>query len=210
VIQNPVLQPLAFRKNEKDNNGGVKRIIALGRLSGEKGHDLLIQAFAKVCSRHPQWILEIVGEGPARPSLEACRRSLGVDETVHLRGLTETPFDELNRADLFILPSRFEGFPNALCEAMAAGVPVISFDCPNGPREIIRDNVDGILVPPQDVNALAGAMDRLMSNPEERARLALRAPEILDRFGIEHIMKKWEETISEVAPGFSPMVQETR
>jgi glycosyltransferase involved in cell wall biosynthesis len=101
----------------------------------------------------------------------------------------------MRSADLFVLSSRYEGFPNALCEAMAHGLPVIATDCPVGPREIVRDEIDGVLIPPEDPQALAGAMGRLMDGSETRQRLGSAATEIGDRLSIVHLIDQWEELV---------------
>src|SRR5262249_55433299 len=104
----------------------------------------------------------------------------------------------LREADLFVLTSRYEGFPNALLEAMAYGLAAVSFDCPSGPNEIIRPDVDGVLLPAQGLDALADSMDRPMSDPAARARLGACAVEVAQRFGVERIMSMWENVLKEV------------
>ncbi|OQW92594.1 MAG: group 1 glycosyl transferase [Thiotrichaceae bacterium IS1] len=170
-------------------------VMGMGRFTEEKGFDLLIQAFAKVKDRYPKWTLTILGEGPLRQELENLCSDLGLTNRVYFLGRVKNPYRFLRQADIFILPSRFEGFPNALCEAMASGLPVISFDCPSGPREIIRDGVDGLLVPPEDINTLAETMEQLMKNESERKRLGTNALEITERLSLERIMQEWEQLL---------------
>jgi glycosyltransferase involved in cell wall biosynthesis len=172
-----------------------KRILAAGRLSAEKGFDLGIEAFAKVAGRHTGWSLQILGEGPERENLEKLVQDRGLQHRVDLPGWISDPSPMMRTADLFVLPSRYEGFPNALLEAMACGLPTISFRCESGPADIVRDGYDGLLVPPADVEALAAAMDRLMSDHDERRRLAERAVDVRRRFSEELFFKRWEAVL---------------
>lgn len=202
VIPNPV-NPVSLPSQAAAQLAkGMKphTLIGMGRLSREKGFDLLLDAFSRIATRHPDWTLKILGDGPLRNELEAQAQKMNLGSRIEFTGALHDPFPVLCNADLFVFSSRFEGFGNALCEAMACGLPVISFDCPSGPAEIIRQGVDGILVPAEDVTALAAAMDRLMGDADERRHLAARAPEVASRFGLERTMSLWAELFKDVLP----------
>ncbi|MEP7152706.1 MAG: glycosyltransferase family 4 protein [Nitrospira sp.] len=184
---------------EVKRSGGT--IAAMGRLSPQKGFDLLLRAFSLCAKLYPEWSLIILGEGEERGRLERLTHELGIKDRVVLPGCVSDPAKVLREVDLFVLASRYEGFPMALVEAMACKLPVISTDCPSGPKEIIRNGVDGMLVPPNDIDALAAAMNRLMADREERDRLGARAGEIVERFSIERIMPMWDELFTQAAYG---------
>lgn len=195
VIPNPVLLPVATSDRE-EMMVPKPALVAVGRLSEEKGFHLLIPVFARLVVDHPDWHLVIVGEGPQREKLKTLSEQMGIRDRVLIPGPVRDPTQILRQSDIFVLSSRYEGFPNALCEAMACGLPVVSFDCPFGPREIIRDGVDGTLVPPGDVDALVSALAGLMGDEGKRRRLAERAPEVVDRFDLEKVMGMWEDRLS--------------
>jgi GalNAc-alpha-(1->4)-GalNAc-alpha-(1->3)-diNAcBac-PP-undecaprenol alpha-1,4-N-acetyl-D-galactosaminyltransferase len=198
VIPNPVLALKERTARLPLKNGEGRMMLAIGRLVDQKGFDLLLDAFGQLAARYPDWSLEILGDGPLRGELEARARALHLEHQVKFAGEVADPFPILCVADLFVLSSRFEGFPNALCEAMACGVAVVSFNCPSGPAEIIRHGVDGILVPPGDVSALVAALDALMKDQDERDRLASRAPEVVERFSRNKVLLLWEQLFEEV------------
>jgi GalNAc-alpha-(1->4)-GalNAc-alpha-(1->3)-diNAcBac-PP-undecaprenol alpha-1,4-N-acetyl-D-galactosaminyltransferase len=193
IIPNPVVRP------DLDGEGEFKApspvIMSLGRFTEEKRFEDLLEAFAMIAPRHPEWSLLIAGDGPLRPALIQRAQALGLERRVLLPGLVEAPAHLLNRCDIYVLSSRFEGFPNALCEAMALGRPVIATDCPSGPRAIVRNGIDGILVPPMQPKALAKALDRLMSSPDECERLGAAAATIVDRFKLDPIIDTWEAVL---------------
>jgi glycosyltransferase involved in cell wall biosynthesis len=203
IIPNPIaIEPP--KPGEKMSPAQERTVIAMGRFAPEKGFDLLLDAFARIAHEHPSWRLVIWGDGHLRSQLEVLRDRLGLTERVSLPGRTTEPFAALRRADLFVMSSRREGFPLALGEAMACGLPAVSFDCPSGPRELIRHEIDGLLVPDGDVPALADALDRLMTNDAERAQLAARAVDVNERFGAERVLGQWERMLQDVATETRP------
>jgi glycosyltransferase involved in cell wall biosynthesis len=205
VIPNPVLPPGVRGQRQPGTETGARprRVLAVGRLCHQKGHDLLIHAFDRCRGIHPGWTLVLAGAGPDRADLEQLVTRLGLSDVVRFTGEIADMDTTYAAADMFVLPSRFEGFPNALCEAMAHGLPVISFDCPSGPSEIIRSGVDGILVAPGDAEALAAAMDGLMRDAATRAELGARAAESVRRFSAASILAKWEDLVVRVRRGRS-------
>jgi GalNAc-alpha-(1->4)-GalNAc-alpha-(1->3)-diNAcBac-PP-undecaprenol alpha-1,4-N-acetyl-D-galactosaminyltransferase len=201
VIPNPVLAPpdgVQFAPRKTDLGKPYHTLIGIGSLRPVKGFDRLIEAFSRIAAKHAGWKLVIYGEGPCRPELEQQVSRLGLAHRIDLPGVTRDSHERLRDADLFVLCSRNEGFPNALAEAMACGLPVVSFDCKSGPRELIRDGIDGVLVPDNDIGALAEQFDRLMGDPSERERLAQAAPEVLQRFSSERVLALWQHAVEEV------------
>jgi glycosyltransferase involved in cell wall biosynthesis len=174
-------------------------IVAMGRLSQEKRFDLLIRAYSQVAEKNHDWDLMILGEGPKRVELEVLRDELGLHNRVFLPGAVRHPHDVIKRGEIFVLSSELEGFPMALCEAMACGLPVITTEYHSAVRDIVEDGQNGILVPPGDSAPLAEAMMGLIENPRERKRLAANGVEIGMRFSVDAVMKRWEQLLKEVA-----------
>lgn len=173
-------------------------ILSVGRLGKEKGHDLLIRAFAHIGASREGWRLVILGEGPERSTLEKIAETLGISDAVTMPGIVEEPIEWMHKAKIFVLPSRYEGFPNALLEAMACGCAAVASNCPSGPSEIICHNENGLLVPKEDVKALSAAMSRLMKDENLRIRLGEKALEVRSRFSESAIMAKWDNLIERV------------
>ena len=166
-------------------------IVSMGRLSYQKGYDFLIPAFAQLADRYPDLQPVIMGEGADREKLEALRDGLGMKTRILMPGSIQSIAPVLHKAEFFVMASRFEGFPMAHLEALSSRLPVVVTDCESGPREIVRHEVDGLLVKTEDVEALMEGMNKLMENPALQQQFAQRAPEILDRFGMEKVMDDW-------------------
>jgi len=192
VIPNPV----AGRPNSVGSERRKHRILAVGRLAPQKGFDWLIKAFALIHDKFPDWSLRIVGEGAERTDLRRQAMALGVAEKVEMPGIITEIEKEYDSASLFVLSSRYEGFPNALCEAMVAGLPVVAFDCPGGIDEIIAPGQSGLVVRLGDIDSLAINMARLMASEELRHSLGKSATGIAIRYSADRILGLWESCLA--------------
>ena len=171
----------------------VERVVMVANLRAEKGHDTLLAAVPRILERHPQASFTLVGEGPRREPLEVLARALGIDGRVHFVGECRDVGAVLREHDLFVLPSRSEAFPNALIEAMATALPVVATSV-GGIPEVVRHGVNGRLVPPDDVEALAAAVCALMADPAAAAALGQAARRDVERhYTIDRMVERFEQ-----------------
>jgi glycosyltransferase involved in cell wall biosynthesis len=187
VIPNPV--------NVIDTDISVKKkqIVTVGRLSHEKGHIVLVKAFSRLVQK--DWTLHIIGDGPERSDLEEEALSFGISERVFFYGHLIDFRNILGESEIFVLPSFYEGFPNALIEAMSVPLTCISSDCVAGPGDIIKDGVNGLLVQPGNVEELTLALDQLIKNPDLRKKLASEAYKIRETLAFDKIAKQYLDFI---------------
>jgi glycosyltransferase involved in cell wall biosynthesis len=168
-----------------------KRVMAVGRYVYQKGFDLLLQAWSIAEKTHPDWQLAVFGDGD-RTQYQKQMRELGIDSNrCHLNGPTSNIQQEYVNSSLFVFSSRFEGFGMVLIEAMACGLPVVSFACPCGPKDIVTDGVDGILVENGNIEAMADALSRLMNDESLRRSMSQSGRNNVKRFNIEQIADRW-------------------
>lgn len=171
-------------------------LLSLGRLSPEKQIGQIIHCFNELAPEFPDWDLDIWGDGPERSTFQAQIDSLGLSPRVRLRGLSDHPFQVMAGADIFVMNSRYEGFPNALLEAMAVGLPCVASDCLSGPRDISNGGRNALLFQPNNHAELRAALARLMQDAPMRAALSLRArSSILDRYSLDEVLKRWDSII---------------
>jgi glycosyltransferase involved in cell wall biosynthesis len=175
-----------------------KVLVAAGSLAPQKGFDLLIDAYATVAAKHPEWELWIFGAGPQRADLTAQINRLGLTGMAHLKGQTFQLEEELAASSIFVLSSRHEGLPMVLLEAMRAGLPAAAFDCPTGPAEIIRHGRSGLLVPAGDVSGLAAAICELIEDPDRRRAMGAAAIEDARRYSIDTVRQQWVDLFTEL------------
>lgn len=198
IIKNPLLIDVE-KYNSSSNKLPEKTIVSVGRLVGQKNHRVLIEAFSKVCQEYNEYRLVIWGDGPMRIELKNQIHSLNLDEKVFLPGNTYDVFHEIENSSVFVLSSDFEGMPNSLIEAMAMGLPCISTDCPcGGPRELIKDGENGLLVPVGDAEGIAAAIKRILSNDSFASRLRANAKQIAIKLNPDVICREWYSFIEQV------------
>jgi len=193
-VANPLDVPPPPATLERRQN----RLVLVARLVPQKGVDVLLEAFARVAREAPTWQLDIVGDGPLRPQLEAQASALDIGAQTRFYGHVTDPFPLLYRASVFVLPSRFEGMPNSMLEAMACGLAVIVSDASPGPLELIRDEDTGLVFPVDDVDALAKTMRRVINDGLLRARLAQAATLATATMALPVVAAQWEELVREL------------
>ncbi|WP_455970853.1 glycosyltransferase family 4 protein [Bacteroides congonensis] len=196
VIHNSVAVPQdKYPIAEKRDN----RIVTVGRLHPQKNPHLLIDAFAKIASKYPMVTLEFYGDGELHEELQNKIDSLELTDRIKLYASRKDIFDCIRTAGLFVLPSDYEGMPNALMEAMSLGLPCISADCrPGGARTLIKDGKNGFIVPVKDVDAMAGKMAYLLDNPDVTERIAIEARHLGETHTNEVVFDKWNKFLKEI------------
>lgn len=185
----PNMLPFSIVDNIHTNN--TKKIISAGRLQPEKGYDLLLQALKPVFTKYPDWSIDIYGEGNDRAMLEKLRDDLGLLPNVRFLGFSSNIHKAYLEASFYVMSSRHEGFPMVLLEAIACGLPVVSFDCPSGPAALLKDEA-GLLVEPENIPALSDAIIRMIEHPELREAYAKKGLQVALGYTPDAIYRKWQ------------------
>jgi GalNAc-alpha-(1->4)-GalNAc-alpha-(1->3)-diNAcBac-PP-undecaprenol alpha-1,4-N-acetyl-D-galactosaminyltransferase len=200
IIGNPIATPDLAAQPSLPSEDGRSRIIAVGRYEPQKGFDRLIDAFALIANAYPQWDLRIVGEGSQRLALEEQVRRADLQDRIGLAGLVPDVLQELAGSQVMAFPSHYEGFPNALAEGLAAGLPAVAFKDVSGVEDLIVDDETGLLVEPSDgVAGLATTLSRLLSDPSLRNKLGTAARDHVKQWAPDRIFALWRELLSEAA-----------
>lgn len=196
VIFNPVSDVFY---NVQGQPGTQKRVVTCGRLVKQKRFDILIDAFSRMCDEFPEYTLDIYGTGTDMDKLQTQIDTLDRQDQICLMGRCEDVPDTIKDTSLFVMSSDFEGLPNALMEAMALGLPVVSTDCGGGgARALIEDGVDGLIVPCGDADALADAIRKSLADPDAALQRGKKAGEKAKSFSTEKVVAQWEAYIKQI------------
>lgn len=188
---------LSIVRSEQYNKNS-KRIISAGRFGKEKGFDMLIKAFAPVAKKHTDWHLDLFGDGEMMETVKALIEEYGISDNVHLMGMRSDLAERYKDYSMYVLPSYREGMPLVLLEAKANRLPIVSFDILTGPKEIVRDGIDGILIKPYDTDEMARAMCALIEDNEMREAFSVASQENLDKFSKKTILTNWKQLIEKI------------
>ena len=195
VIPNPVKEECI---NTQSINKRKNLIVSAGRLNNQKNYDLLIDAFSDIEKDYSDYYVEIYGQGPEKDRLQEKVNQLGLQERILFKGVKTNVMKHISDAKLYIMSSDFEGFPNALVEAMASGLPVISTDFPTGvARELIRDEENGYVIPVGDRKKLSQAMVKIISNEEIQKKMSTNNVKLREQLNVNNIVSKWNKLFME-------------
>lgn len=189
-----IYNPVEIPKNNTMYNNNSKRIISAGRLAKQKGFDILIEVAAIVLMKHPDWEWYVWGEGEERSALEDMRQQKKLQQ-LHFPGKTNELLFELQKGAMYVMTSRYEGFPLVLIEAKSCQLPVVSFRCKTGPEELVQDGINGYLVECFDVQMMADKICELIEYPEMREKFSQNALMDTDKLAHEIIINKWKKLI---------------
>lgn len=198
IITNPIDRSYLNKTAELSNRGGNElRVVTASRLSAEKNQGLLAEAFSRIADKYPEAVLLLYGKDNCDGTsdyVKSIAKDNGLEDRIRLMGAYNNVADELLKADVFVLPSNFEGMPNALIEAMSIGLPAIATDCPcGGPASLIESGENGILVPTGDAEAMAEAIDKLLSDKQLRMDMGKRATAIKKLVDTDTVYGQWKE-----------------
>ncbi len=171
----------------------TKRVIAVGRLEWQKGFDRLIDIWAMVAPRHPDWHLDIFGSGTLEEMLKQQIHHAGLDDTIAIHPFSTNIREEYLKSSILAMTSRFEGFSLVLLEAMQNGVPIVAFDCPFGPSDVIVEDTSGYLVPDGNMSLYANRLDYLLSDAVLRQQMSQNALDIVRKYDVKSVMQRWRE-----------------
>ena len=184
---------------EKYSDCTAKRVIAVGRLDYQKSFDRLILVWEKVHQQMPDWTLDIFGQGEWQEMLQGMIDDRGLQDCIRLMGPTKNIGKEYSESSMLVMSSHYEGFPMVMIEAMACGLPAVSFDFKCGPKDIIKEGGNGLAVPDGDLDGLAEAMISLMKDEELRKRMGEEAKKVVETFSEERVMEKWLDLFEEIS-----------